>query len=210
MKITLRFPTAAYAYAEVTVEGDSGAELEARLGDVQRAAGLAIQLTGGGDSAALAERLLKEELGAVRIQEDGSPWTQPQAPAQQPWAAAPEPSPAPQGFAGPPTPSAGPPPFGAPAPQAQTNAFGASAPALRSPVIKNMPRVPDWDKANWKDPQSPEGKQVKLVTDSGYMAGSKLKWAATRTGFGFETPASGETLAYLRANLPAIGASLEE
>lgn len=115
MKITLRFPTAAYAYAEVEVEGNSGAELQAKLADVQRAAGLAIQLTGGGDSASIAERLLGEELGAVRINEDGSPWNQPQVAAQQPWQTAPQPSVV-DPFSGPPVESSGPAPFGAPDP----------------------------------------------------------------------------------------------
>ena len=124
MKITLRFPTAAYAYAEVQVEGNSGAELEAKLADVQRAAGLAIQITGGGDSAGIAERLLKDELGAVRISE-GQPGLSPGVPAATPPTPPWEGQQAPASF-GPPQTSPGPAPFGPSAPAAPSFGPGAS------------------------------------------------------------------------------------
>lgn len=116
MKITLRFPTAAYAYAEVEVEGNSGLELEHKLGDVAKAAGLAIQMTGGGDSASIAERLLKEELGAVRISEEQPGLTPAATPPPAPWEQAAPVAPAsadPFANMAPPTPSPGPAPFGA-------------------------------------------------------------------------------------------------
>lgn len=135
--------------------------------------------------------LLQSELGATVVEATAA-WNEPmQAPAN-PWE---QPAPAQQD----------PNPFGG-----ANNPFGASSPALRSPVIKNLPRVPEWDKNNWKDPQSPEGKQAKAVKDHCYKAGSKVKWDGARSGFGFETPPSAELLAYLRQNLPSIGASLEE
>lgn len=201
IEIELRFPTVAYGYAGVKVSGNSAAEVEATLAANQKNIGLAIQIAGGGDSHAQAERLLREELGAVKINEDGSPWDEPPASVAQPW--------------GPPVESAGPPPFGAPASAASggspTNAFGAPVVTMgRSPVIKNMPRVPEWDKANWQNPQSPEGQQVKAIKDYCYKAGSKVKWDAARSGFGFEKPPTQELLAYLRANLASVGASLEE
>lgn len=134
--------------------------------------------------------LLQSELGATVV-ESTAAWTETVTPPDNPWNT---PAPAAQAF-------------GAPA---TDNPFGAASPSLRSPVIKNMPRVPEWDKQNWKDPQSPEGKQAKAVKDYCYKAGSKVKWDGARMGFSFETPPSPETLAYLRQNLPAIGASLEE
>lgn len=85
IEIELRYPTVAYGYANVKVTGNTGAEVKAKLADAAGASGLAIQLAGGGDSTAQAERLLREELGAVRINEDGSPWDQPSAPVNQPW-----------------------------------------------------------------------------------------------------------------------------
>ena len=138
--------------------------------------------------------LLQSELGATVV-ESTAAWTEPAPAPENPWGA--------QAAQTAPTPS----PAGGGAP---ANPFGAAAPALRSPVIKNLPRVPEWDKNNWKDPQSPEGKQGKAVKDYCFRAGSKVKWDGARLGFGFESPPSAETLAYLRQNLPAIGASLEE
>lgn len=203
IEIELRFPTVAYGYAGVKITGNSPDELQAQLAGAQKQIALAIQLAGGGDSAAQAERLLGEELGAVRINEDGSPWSQPVAPVQQPWQSAPS---------APPVESAGPLPFGGPAPATPVaNAFGAPTMSMqRSPVIKNLPRVPEWDKQNWKSPQSPEGQQARAVKDYCYKAGSKVKWDGDRGGFGFESAPSADLLNYLRANLPAIGASLEE
>lgn len=137
--------------------------------------------------------LLQSELGATVV-ESTAAWTEPATPVTNPWDQAAPSTQAPNPFGG----------------GSTENPFGAASPSLRSPVVKNLPRVPEWDKNNWKDPQSPEGKQIKAVKDYCYKAGSKLKWEGGRGGFGFETPPSAETLAYLRQNLPAIGAMLEE
>lgn len=203
MKITLRFPTAAYAYAEVEVEGNSGAELEAKLAEVQRAAGLAIQLTGGGDSAAIAERLLREELGAQRINEDGSPWSQPQAPAQQPWNTAPAPAPAPPGFSGPAVESAGPPPFGGPAvPQygATPNAFGATPPQLRPALVKLPYGAEGSEQAN----------KNKWVKDYAFQQRNKLTWNKERKGFEFSQTPSPDLLAAISGMASQVGGSVEQ
>lgn len=100
IEIELRFPTVAYGYANVKVSGDHPADVLRELAASQKAIGTAIQLAGGGDSHAQAERLLREELGAVKINEDGTPWSAPAAPVSQPWES------------GPPVESAGQPPFG--------------------------------------------------------------------------------------------------
>lgn len=109
IKLSLRLPTTAYGYAELEIEGETRQAVERDLASMQKTLGASIQITGGGDSATAAERLLKEELGAVRINEDGSPWDQPQAPVQQEWANTPGPA---DPFSSPSTSD----PFGAPAP----------------------------------------------------------------------------------------------
>lgn len=200
-EIEIAFPTQPFGYVHAKFTADSPAEMEGKLAAYQKQMGLAIQIAGGTDSHAQAVRLIKEEFGATVISEETAPWAEPQAPVAQPWAGVP--------ISGAPVESSGPAPFGAPAPA--TNAFGAPVMQMgKSPVIKNLPRVPEWDKANWKEPKSPEGQQAKAVRDYCYKAGSKTKWDASRSGFGFETPPSAELLAYLRANLPGIGASLDE
>ena len=168
MKITLRFPTAAYAYAEVQIEGDSGAELEHKLADVQRAAALAIQITGGGDSASIAERLLGEELGATRIEEGMTqeqpgltPPTAPVAAPTPPWAAA-------QGKARPA------PPWAAPA--APMNPYGA-APANPFPPLVKLPYGKDG---------TDQATANKWVKDHAFAARNKLVWNKDRKGFEFE------------------------
>ena len=184
MKITLRFPTAAYAYAEVQVEGSNGAELEAKLADVQRAAGLAIQITGGGDSAGIAERLLKDELGAVRISEEQPglssgvpaatpPWEQgqaaPQAAPAAPWDA-PQAAADPFASMSPPVPSSGPAPFGA-APQGEYYTLD----------------IP----SNLRDDWSPKGPDGKYLKDQGVMSmiqktcpKDTVKWQADKKRWG--------------------------
>lgn len=178
MKITLRFPTAAYAYAEVEVEGDSGAELEYKLAEVSKAAGLAIQMTGGGDSSSIAERLLKDELGAMRVQESApvpatgpgfapatpAPWETPQASQPGPWDAQGVQATAPADpFANmaPPVPSSGPAPFGA-TPE-------------RDHFFVEVPRHLMDD---WSGPKGPDGKAVKGggIRGSLQNTGVKIGW----------------------------------
>lgn len=197
MKITLRFPTAAYAYAEVEVEGDSGAELEYKLGEVAKAAGLAIQMTGGGDSASIAERLLRDEMGAVRISEE-QPGLLPDAPAQAapvpwenttpapiaPWAQAEDTRPAP--------------PWAA-APSAPANPYGA-APAQHLPTLVKLP----FGKAGTEQEQ-----KNKWVKDFAFQQRNKLVWNKERKGFEFERTPDTALLAEVTSRANQVGGSVE-
>lgn len=152
IKLNLRLPTTAYGYAELEIEGETREAVERDLASMQRTLGASIQLTGGGDSATAAERLLKEELGATRINEDGSPWDTPTPPVQQAWG---------ETSFGPPVESPGPAPFGPGASAPASPGFGPGAGSARDDFLIEVPRekMDTWKNTDrpWLQAELPKG-----------------------------------------------------
>ncbi len=178
IKLSLRLPTTAYGYAELEIEGDTKEAVERDLASMQRTLGASIQITGGGDSATAAERLLKEELGAVRINEDGSPWDQPQAPVQQEWAGTPGPA---DPFSSPPVSD----PFATP----QADPFSAPPPGGGEYYVLDIPQNlrDDWS------PKEADGSYSKtrglMNTIQSSQPKGTIKWLADKKRWGIKRSA---------------------
>lgn len=171
IEVELRLPTVPYAYAQVTVKGDTEVEVFAQLSTIGRVVAKAIDLAGGGDSAGQAERLIKEQLGGEVIER-----TAPAEPA--PWDVQPSADPF-----GPPVPSPGPAPFGAdpfastPAPAAQDEYYTLEIPQnLRddwSPKLPDGSYSKEQGLMNSIQKSQPKG-TVKWLAD-------KKRWGIKRT-----------------------------